>query len=222
MNFNDLAIKLSEGAHSNPQDGMCIMECVAYIEGEKHTDHPKCACPVVTSFAIRTNDWMKGEERQLLLPFVLRIAGSKSSLEVEKQRAFMAADYAVRKFAPIALRVQKLEAQAKMLESCDKIVDKKTALKGKAAAAAYATAVAAYAAYATADAAADATDAAAVYAAYAAADAADAAADATAVYKELVESRLQLLDDMLKLTDQVEETPLVQVKLQELEALMKG
>jgi hypothetical protein len=225
MNFNDLAIKLSEGAHSNPQDGMCIMECVAYIEGEKHTDHPKCACPVVTSFAIRTNDWMNGEERQLLLPFVLRIAGSKSSLEVEKQRAFMAADYAVRKFAPIALRVQKLEAQAKMLESCDKIVDKKTALKGKAAAAAYAadaTAVAAYAAYATADAAtnaayaaADAADAAAVYATY-------AAADAAAVYKELVESRLQLLDDMLKLTDQVEETPVICKKLQELEVLTGG
>ena len=85
INFNNYAIKLSKGSHPSPKDGMCIMECVAYIEGEKHTDHPQCACPVVTSFAILMNDQMSESERDSLIPFVLRIAGSKSTPEIERQ-----------------------------------------------------------------------------------------------------------------------------------------
>ena len=79
IDFDDYAIKLSNGEHESPESGMCIMECVAYIEGEKHSDHPKCACPVVTAFAMRTNDWMSNAERGALLRYVLRIAGSKST-----------------------------------------------------------------------------------------------------------------------------------------------
>lgn len=214
INFNDYAIKLSKGAHANPKEGMCIMEVIAYIEGEKHTDHPKCACPIVTEFAIRTNDWMTDEERELLLPYVLRIAGSKATSDLEQQRTYMAADYAIRVFAPIGLRTVRLETQAKNLEACAKIVDQKTAIAGKKAAyvavsaAAYAANATAYVAYAAAN------------AAYAAANAtyADAAANAAyaAVRIKIVNARLALLDDMLKLTNAVEATPVIEVKLQEL------
>ncbi len=224
INFNDYAIKLSAGNHNTPQDGMCIMECVAYIEGEKHTDHPKCADPVITTFAMKTNDWMKEDERGALLPFVLRIAGSKSTTEIERQRAYMCADYAVRVFAPLALEARGFEDHAKRMRECEKIVNKETAMAGQAVAkAAYAAADAAAAAYAYADA------YAAAYA-YAAADAAadaDAAAAAAAAAKykkvraQIVEARMQLLDDMLKLTEQVEETPIVAEKLKELAEITK-
>ncbi len=52
-----------------------------------------------------------------------------------------------------------------------------------------------------------------------------AAAYAAAKYKkvraQIVEARLQLLDDMLKLTEQVEETPIVAEKLKELAEITK-
>jgi hypothetical protein len=224
IDFNDYAIKLSKGDHKSPQEGMCIMECVAYIEGEQHTDHPKCACHVVTAFAIRTNDWMSDAERNQLLPFVLRIAGSKSTVEIERQRAYMAADYAVRVFAPIALKLRGHEDRAKRLQACAKIVDKETALAGKTAAYAadadaYAADAYAAAAYAAAYAAADAYAAAAYAAAYAYAAAAHAADAYKQTRAELVKARLQLLDDMLKLTEQAEATPIVAAKLKELETI---
>lgn len=52
MNFDDYEIKLSYGSHDNPQQGMCVMECVAYIAGEEHTDAPKCADVHLSSLAL--------------------------------------------------------------------------------------------------------------------------------------------------------------------------
>ena len=38
------------GKHDNPEDGMCLMEAVAYVAGESLTDHPECCCPVIAEF----------------------------------------------------------------------------------------------------------------------------------------------------------------------------
>jgi hypothetical protein len=219
MNFNDWQIKLLAGSHSNPQNGSCVMEVVSYIAGEKYSDHPECACPLITTFAIAVNDRMDDAARQRLLPFVLRIAGSKSTNKIEQQRMYMLADYAVRVFAPMALESANLLAEAKTLKALPKIVDKETALQGKNAAA-YAAAAnaAAYAAANTANAAAAnaANAAAANAAAYAAANTANAAAANAAVnaavnaaaaaantnaIDRINSACLQCLDDMLKLTD---------------------
>jgi hypothetical protein len=216
MNFNDWQIKLLAGSHSNPQNGSCVMEVVSYIAGEEYSDHPECACPLITTFAIAVNDRMDDAARQRLLPFVLRIAGSKSTNKIEQQRMYMLADYAVRVFAPMALESANLLAEAKTLKALPKIVDKETALQGNNAAtataantaAAYANA-AAYTAANTANAAADEAANTAAYAnaaAYAAA-AANAAvyAAANAAYANAIDrinsACLQCLDDMLKLTD---------------------
>jgi hypothetical protein len=179
MNFNDWQIKLLAGSHRNPQNGSCVMEVVSYIAGEKYSDHPECACPLITTFAIAVNDRMDDAARQRLLPFVLRIAGSKSTNKIEQQRMYMLADYAVRVFAPMALESANLLAEAKTLKALPKIVDKETALQGKNA---YAAAYAANAA------------------AYAATAAAYAANTANAIDR-IDSACLQCLDDMLKLTD---------------------
>lgn len=85
MDFNKLAIKLSHGSHASPQEGMCIMECVAYIAGERHSDNPKCADENFSGLAIALNDHAeticRGISRQQLLPLVLRLAGSKTDDE---------------------------------------------------------------------------------------------------------------------------------------------
>lgn len=233
INFNNYAITLSKGAHDSPKQGMCIMECVAYIAGEQHTDHPECACPLVTMFAIGTNDVATEKQRKKLLPFVLRIAGSKATGEIERQRASMCADYAVRVFAAKALEVVGLHKESAQLRELPKIIAASYAARAAAASAA-ADARAAAASAAGIDAAANAAaavyaaNAAAAYAAaaavaYAAAADADTYAARLAAYTdEIFKARLALLDDMLKLTEEQIEIPVAAKKLQELVEITVG
>src|SRR5438105_4365288 len=67
MSEFDLSVfRLRHGSHKNPKQGLCVMEAVAFVAGERHGDHPECACPVLTGFAIRLNDRMKDGERDAL------------------------------------------------------------------------------------------------------------------------------------------------------------
>ena len=222
INFNNYAITLSKGAHDSPKQGMCIMECVAYIAGEQHTDHPECACPLVTMFAIGTNDVATEKQRKKLLPFVLRIAGSKATGEIERQRASMCADYAVRVFAAKALEVVGLHKESAQLRELPKIIAASYAARAAAASAAGidAAANAAAAVYAANAAAAYAAAAAVAYAA--AADADTYAARLAAYTDEIFKARLALLDDMLKLTEEQIEIPVAAKKLQELVEITVG
>ncbi|HWT22404.1 MAG TPA: hypothetical protein VN213_02750, partial [Solirubrobacteraceae bacterium] len=52
---------LAKGAHRSPADGRCAMEWVAFIAGEKHTDHPVCVSPVLQRFCIALNDRLGDE-----------------------------------------------------------------------------------------------------------------------------------------------------------------
>src|SRR5574341_1842702 len=106
--------RLEAGTHS-PDHTFCVMEAVAYVAGEAWTDHPKCACPVLTAFCITLNDSMPDAERQKLLPFILRLAGSKSTPEVEQRRMFLLVDAAVREFASAALEAYGLPHKAEQL-----------------------------------------------------------------------------------------------------------
>lgn len=47
-------VKLDEFAAENR--GVCVMEAVAYITGQPHTDHPICVSAVITSFLMDVND----------------------------------------------------------------------------------------------------------------------------------------------------------------------
>ena len=66
---NDLADlpPLGEGSHDDPQDGACIMEAVAYVAGDEWSDHPACACPVISAFLRSWNDALPDEERDWLV-----------------------------------------------------------------------------------------------------------------------------------------------------------
>ena len=56
---------LRKGAgRGDPANGLCFMETAAYIMGEPITDHPECACPVLTSYGIFLNDSMPDDARQ--------------------------------------------------------------------------------------------------------------------------------------------------------------
>ncbi len=179
------------GKGVNSHVDVCLMQAVSWLAGNTDiTDSPPCASRVIGRYAIRLNDsWLFTTHRDLLKPYASRIVGTRSTIEIEVQRGRIAADYAVRVFAPIRLRFLRREELAKELESLGPITDKDSAILARDAsrkirsyaaadAAAYAAADAAAAAAADADAAAAAyVDA---YADAAAAAAADAAAAASA------------------------------------------
>lgn len=68
---------------------MCLMETVAYLAGEPHTDRPHCADTSIARVAMKINDCCTDELRQeLLQDLPLRIIGTRS-LEFENQRLEM-------------------------------------------------------------------------------------------------------------------------------------
>ena len=205
-----------KGSHGSREDGMCFMEHEALLGGYNHSDNHKTACPVCRPLFIWLNDSCKDDGAlrcELLSPFVLRTLGSKGSRSIQQQRAYMAADWAVRFVCPILFRRAGLVKEAATLESLAEINSKDAALAADAAA--YAAADAAT--HAAADAAAHAArprltrrlaraTRAAAHAAHAA-RAAHAAAHATRAARaaddlEIVQRSLAaLLDKMIRLTE---------------------
>ena len=95
------SVKLKYGAHDDRDDGMCAMELVAFLAGEQHTDHPDCACPVLTGYTIRLNDAMPEAWRQQLKPYLPLLIGTRDGREPE--RAALLAWRAIRVFMPMVL-----------------------------------------------------------------------------------------------------------------------
>jgi hypothetical protein len=93
---------ISRGAHPHRGNRVSLLEAVAWAAGEPHSDQPQCVCPVITSFGRSWNDSISSdEERALLLrPLIPRLIGSRSTAEVEMQRAFLALDWLVRVQVP--------------------------------------------------------------------------------------------------------------------------
>ena len=184
-------------------DTACIMNMVAYVAGEPWSDHPECACPVLTKMAISLNDRLDDEQRQKLAPLIPLLAGTKGTRDDQKARSNFIVWRNITVTFPILLDLIKMTeyadelrltpqtttgfraAEKTLREKCGEIrvAARSTAYAAADAdAAAAAAAYAAYAAYA-ADAAAayDAADA-AVAAAVAAANAAAVAAANAAAY----------------------------------------
>lgn len=77
------------------------MEVVAWFANETHSDRPECACPVIGAFVRSWNDSLPDKDRdRILLPLVSRIAGTKSTPDVEEARAWLATDWLIRTLTP--------------------------------------------------------------------------------------------------------------------------
>jgi hypothetical protein len=133
-------ITLLEGAHvSPPDDGpppdeMCVMEAVAYVAGEPWSDHPTCACPILSAFLRSWNDALSSnaDRDRLLKPLVLQLIDTKSTTVVEQKRAYLALDWLVRVFTPKWLDlVPELAIHSAALRGLQNIVDIAGALAAK-------------------------------------------------------------------------------------------
>jgi pyruvate/2-oxoglutarate dehydrogenase complex dihydrolipoamide acyltransferase (E2) component len=162
-------VNLTHGS-GNGVDKACLMTAANMLIGKpKEGDNCGCVCPVIRAFIITTNDEMPEPLlSELYGPLVWEILGTKSTPEVELQRAYLSADFAVRTLVPIVLDNYGAVTEAESLRALPAIVDQQSARAAYAANAANA-ARAANAAYAAAR------------AAYAA-NAADAAAAANAAH----------------------------------------
>lgn len=82
-----------EVGYDGTPDGVCLMEAVAWVAGEEHSDHPKCACPILTDIGIEINDNTDDSGRQRLIPAIPALIGSKTgSRRTYFKRAKLAAE----------------------------------------------------------------------------------------------------------------------------------
>jgi len=121
--LNDITLK--EGSSDENDRAMCVMEAVAYVAGEPWSDHPSCACPVITAFMVSWNDGLpsNADRDRLLRPLVLKLVETRGSDALANRRATMAADWMVRVYTPAWLRLAGLTAQADALASLPEIID---------------------------------------------------------------------------------------------------
>jgi hypothetical protein len=119
------ALAISSGSHDAFEQGACVMELVSWVAGEPWSDHPVCACPVITEFLVSWNDSLlsDADRERLLKPLIPSVVGTRSTPAVAQRRAVMAADWLIRVHTPAWLRLAKLETQAKMLEALPEITD---------------------------------------------------------------------------------------------------
>lgn len=185
-------LTLAHGSHDSREEGVCLLEAVAWVAGEEHSDHPGCVSPLIAAFGRSWNDSLNDEDRQQLKPFVRKMIGTRTTEADEITRAWMCWDWLIRTFTPAWLRLAGLTAEAQALESLARIVDAKTVdLAKPAIAEAKKKSAAAWAA---------AWAAARAAAGDAARDAAWAAAGAKLrpVVEELQTKALQLLDELIE------------------------
>ena len=121
--LQELAIQ--SGSHEEFSHGVCAMEAVAWLAGEQHSDHPECACPVISAFMRRWNDRLPSDDdRNLhLRPLLPLLVGSRSTKAIERRRGWMATDWSVRTQTPILLRRAGLEEHAAKLELLPEVTD---------------------------------------------------------------------------------------------------
>ena len=120
----DILPPRARGGHKRSDNIACIMEAVAFIAGEPWSDHPDCACPVISAFLRSWNDALPDSERDALLrPLVLLMVNTRSTKDVERCRAMMAADWLIREHTPAWLRLAGLTAQADALAGMPEITD---------------------------------------------------------------------------------------------------
>jgi hypothetical protein len=109
-------VTLAGGNHGSADAGMCIMEAVAYIAHEQHSDHPQCVSPVIAAFLRSWNDAMTDEDRQQLKPLIPVVMDTVSTRADESRRAWLCFDWLVRVHTTAWLRLAGLTDQAARLE----------------------------------------------------------------------------------------------------------
>lgn len=117
-------ITLDIGHHRSREHGTCLMEAVAYLAGEKHSDQPKCVSLALGGFGRGLNDALPMDLRQelkWLIPSLPGTGGDGSDLV----RSYMVLDWLVRTWLPAWLDLAPgYHENARYIRKLSRIVDK--------------------------------------------------------------------------------------------------
>ena len=75
-------IQLLSGSHADvgATGQGCFMNVIAYLNGESQiTDESTCVCVTVRPIAVWLNDYLRDDERAILIPYIERAMGSATS-----------------------------------------------------------------------------------------------------------------------------------------------
>src|SRR5579872_4097472 len=95
--------QLDHGGHASLEEGMCVMEAVAWVAGEPWSDHPECVSPVIGAFMRQWNDDLDDEGRQRLKELIPLLVGKRD--DRDEQRGWMCADWLIRVYTPAWLEL---------------------------------------------------------------------------------------------------------------------
>lgn len=134
MTLDLTTVRFGVGYHRQPLTGtptgdrdMCIMEAVAFMAGERWTDRPACASPIISAFIRCWQDTLLNADRDRLLPasvWVPRLMGSAADEKVEQRRVYLLWDWLTREYTPAWLSmVPGLAHHADTLRRLSPIVD---------------------------------------------------------------------------------------------------
>jgi hypothetical protein len=102
MVLSELAeiVQPETGRHRRPQDGVCTMELVAWMSGERHTDHPLSVSPVIAAFTRSFNDALGDVHRQRLGALAPRMIETRGTFGQEWLRTQILWDWMIADAVP--------------------------------------------------------------------------------------------------------------------------
>lgn len=110
---------LTSGSHDSPDDGLCLLEAVALLAGEAHTDRPACASPVLAGYGRTINDTLLPEREDLeprLRALAPRLVGTAGQPELDRQAGLIAMRWPIQVYLPTLLTSAGLGEHAQSLE----------------------------------------------------------------------------------------------------------
>ena len=125
-------LELLKGSHYD-NNGKCALEAVAWLVGEKHSDHPACVSPVLGAFCRSWNDSLDDVNRQKLKPYLVRLIGTAGDAARDQRRSWMAMDWLARVCGPVFMDLTpSLRGHASALRALPEMVDGETLAAGAA------------------------------------------------------------------------------------------
>jgi hypothetical protein len=116
------AIVLEQGDHTRREQGVCLLEAVAWFANEPHSDEPTCVSRVLRNFGTRLNDTLPDDRRQELKPLIPQLVGTADD-DLDQTRSYMALDWLIRTYTPTWLQLAGLTEEAQQLRDLRRIVD---------------------------------------------------------------------------------------------------